>query len=563
MRRVLVILSGLILFAVVIAVVGLLTLQGAGKDRIASALSSALGTPVEIGGLSISVLPTPALSASGVRIGNVNAGAAPGLAVADLRVVPSLWSLLPGRTPTITRADLNGLVISIRHTASGEWLAPVAGNGSSSGPAAAPARGAAPAQTPSHTPASPSTASARPAAATTGAKVPSPSGAGKTPNVAVDAFRIRNGAIRIVDEHLRTASGSPTVTSITGIDVSLRYVDGVLSIPDVEAHLGHSAVRASAEAGAKGMTLHLASTAIHNEDLPALLALAGMAPVPGLAFGAPAKVAMTTHVAADFATLTVNGGATIPQLKFGRLALTDVRVPFRLEHDVFTSDSIMFTAYGGHERGRVSVDLSGAPASYGLRTTLDQLDVNQALSATTTMKNLLYGTAHLSADVKGSGMTEAAIEKSLAGTVQFSVHNGEVRNLAVLSTINRVLGGGSGGASDTKFDSLTGTATVANGQARTTDLALRSADLNLLGNGTYGLADQSLNLVLTAQLSPAHSAQIARVVPLSSRLENASGQMQLPVKIAGTAMSPKVEGVAVTAISKTGVQGLVQQLLKR
>jgi AsmA-like C-terminal region len=165
--------------------------------------------------------------------------------------------------------------------------------------------------------------------------------------------------------------------------------------------------------------------------------------------------------------------------------------------------------------------------------------------------------------VTGSGMTQAAIEKSLAGTVEFSVQNGEVHNLSVLTTIDRVFGSGSSGGADTKFEVLSGTATIANGQAKTTDLTLKSGDLTLAGAGTLALVDQSLNLVLTAQLSPARSAQIAHAVPLSSRLENASGQMQLPVKITGTATSPKVEGIAVTAISKQRVQGLVKQLFKK
>ncbi len=567
MRRIFLIFSGLILLLLAVVVVGLEALQTAGKARIAQALSSALGTPVEIGALAISILPTPALEASTVRIGNAAADAAPGLAVGDLRIVPSVWSLIPGRTPTITRADLNGLVVSIRRTASGQWMAPVAGGRHEDANANVAAHGAVSVAAPAHgavrTAAPQSAPVPRPAMPATAVNESVPSGSSKMPRVAINAFHIRDGVIRVVDDHLRTASGTPTVTSITGINASLRYVDGTLSIPDFEAHLGQSVVRASADAGANGITLHLASTAIHNDDLPALLALAGLAPVPGLAFGTPATVDITTRVAADYATLTAGGSATIGQLKLERLALGDVHVPFRLDHNVFASDSITFTAYGGRERGRVSVNLAAAPASYGLRTTLDRLDVNQALSATTPVKNVLSGTAHLSADVTGSGMTQAAIEKSLAGTVEFSVQNGEVHNLSVLATIDRVLGSGSNGAADTKFEVLSGTATIAHGQAKTTDLTLKSGDLTLAGAGTLALVDQSLNLVLTAQLSPARSAQIAHAVPISSRLENASGQMQLPVKITGTATSPKVEGIAVTAISKQGVQGLVKQLFKK
>jgi AsmA-like C-terminal region len=569
MRRILV--SALaVLVLVVLALVGALELleSSAGKERIASALSGALGQPVEIGALSISILPTPALTASRVQIGAGGSDSAPGITAAGLRIVPSLSSLLPGRTLTIDRADLVDVVVSIRRTASGQWLAPVPGAQRST-----PTSGSAVGRVgESHPPPARSGSApapqlllvANPASESTAPETGAPAlPVKREPQVAVDAFHLRDGTIRVVDQRLRGPSGGPTITDITGINAQLRYVAGTLSIVDFEARLGHTTVQAAAEAGPQGITLHVSSNALNGEDLPAILALAGVAAAPGVSISGQTQIDMNTRVASDYTTLTVDGRASIGQLQLGRLTLQTVSAPFRLDHNVLTSDPITFAAYGGRERGQVSVNLGGAPATYGVRATLDQLDVNQALSGTTSTKNVVSGTAHLAIDVTGRGMQQAAIERSLAGTVRFAVEHGVIRNLPVLATIDRLEGGKSGNQSDMKFDSLSGTATIANGQARTTDLALRAGDVSLVGNGTFGFVDQALDFVLTAQVSPTKSAQVVRVMPLAKRLENGSGQLQLPVKVTGTLRAPVVAGVDVRSISKQKVQGLLHQFLKR
>jgi uncharacterized protein involved in outer membrane biogenesis len=567
MRRILAVIAGLVVLFFVLAALALRSLEsGAGKDRVAQTLSSAIGAPVEIGGLAVSLFPTPGLTATQVRIGGAGPEAAPGIALAELRVAPSLASLLPGRTPTIKRADLIGLVISIRHTASGQWLAPVPAAGSASSPsstevghaaspsASAPPRsGAASAKPGAHVATAPRSRATPASSEATGSAASA---------VAIDALQLKGGAIRVVDELLRNATGGPSVTTISGINAALQFIDGTLSVPNFDGRLGQTVVRGSAEAGAKGITLHLASSSLHQADLPAMLALAGMPPMGEISISGKAPVDVTTHVAADFVTLTVNGQATLDQLQLGRLTMQAVRLPFRLEHNVFTSDPITFTAYAGRERGRVSVNFSTTPASFSLRTTLDQLDVNQALSATTTIKNVLFGTGQVSADVTGTGMSQPEIERSLTGTVKFALTDGDIRNLPVLSEINRVMGITSGATTDTKFQSLSGTASIADGQARTNDLALHAGDFSLAGSGTLGF-DQSLNFALTAQLSAAKSGQLAQAVPLVKRLESASGEIQLPVKVTGTASAPKIGGIDLQSVAKKQLPGLLQQLLKK
>jgi uncharacterized protein involved in outer membrane biogenesis len=201
--------------------------------------------------------------------------------------------------------------------------------------------------------------------------------------------------------------------------------------------------------------------------------------------------------------------------------------------------------------------------AFSIKTTTTGLDVNQALSATTTMKDKLTGSARLVANVHGSGTSQAAIEKTLAGTVGFAVTNGALHNFPIMNSINGALGAiGQGGSSpDLTFQSFSGTAVIANGKATTNDLALKSTTVALTGAGTYGF-DQSVNYKLKAGLSPSASSQIASKVSFASRLEDSQGQITVPVTVAGTASSPKIS-VDVKSAATQQVKGLLNQFLKK
>jgi uncharacterized protein involved in outer membrane biogenesis len=177
------------------------------------------------------------------------------------------------------------------------------------------------------------------------------------------------------------------------------------------------------------------------------------------------------------------------------------------------------------------------------------------------MHHMLTGTAHVSADVKGSGTTAADIQRSLAGTVGFGVAKGAVTNFPMLATIDKALGASAASAQSTKFDSLTGTATIGGGHAQTNNLTLKAGDLTMTGQGTYGF-DQSLNFKTLTQLSAAKSADLARQVALVKNLETQQGTLAVPVTVTGTAASPKF-GIDVKTLAKQHLRGGLQQQLSK
>ncbi len=514
-RRRLYLLVGFLALLVVLAVGALQALKsGAARSRIASALSSALGQPVAIGGLSASIFPTPSLSARDIQVGGADSSAAPGVSLAALHIVPRLSSLLPGRTLTIDHVDLKGLVISVRRDSAGRWLVPVP---------------------------------------------PSP-GVDTSKGSAIDLnqLRAREGAIRVVDDQLRAPTGGPTVTTITGVEADMQALGGRVRVSRFTGRLGQSVVTGSTDMGPKGAELALRSESVHSSDLPALFALAGIPASPLLSIAGKAPFEMTVSLTPGFTSYTVTGKAAVERVKFGTPNFEGVQAPFRMDRGVFTLDPLTFTTYGGRQQGMVSVDLNQpAGASYTIRTAIEALDVNQALSGNTTMKNFLAGRGSVAAKVNGSGNTAAALKRTLTGTLQFELKDGVLRNFPLLAAINQALGITGGTDRDTKFQSLSGTATIGGGKAQTNNLALRAGALTLTGKGTLGF-DQRIDLRMTASASPEMSNQLVQRVGLLQQLSNDRGQVTFPVIVTGTTTAPRIS-VDLGSIAKKQLEGKVEK----
>lgn len=513
-RRFFYLLAGIVALLVVLAVVALQTLKsGAVRSRIASELSSELGQPVAIGGLNASIFP-PSLSARFIRIGGADSTAAPGVSLESLHIVPRLGSILPGRTLAIDHVDLRGLIISVRRDSAGRWLLPV--------------------------PPAPSVDTAK-------------AGAG----IDLNQLRARAGSIRIVDDLVHAPSGGPTITTITGVEADLQAMAGRVKVSRFTGRLGESVVTGSSDIGPQGVELRLGSGSVHPADIRALFALAGMQPSPLLSIEGKAPFEMTISLPPGFATHKVSGKTAIERVKFGTLAFENLQAPFRLDQGVFTLDPLSFTTYGGRQLGSVSLDLNQPVPVYRIRTSIKGLDVNQALSANTTMKDFLAGGGTLAGDVRGSGSTPAAVERTLTGTLEFELKDGVIRNFPLLAEINQALGITQGTERDTKFQSLSGTAIVAGGTARTNNLVLRAGELSLVGKGTMGF-DQRLNLRLAASVSPALSNQLVQRVGLLKNLSNDRGQVTFPVIITGTTTAPSIK-VDLGSVAKNQLEGTVKK----
>ena len=343
--------------------------------------------------------------------------------------------------------------------------------------------------------------------------------------------------MRVVDDSLRPADNQSTVTTISDIAGDVQDLGGTITVSHFAGRVGHTVVEGSANLASSTAGFEISSSSIDNADLPSLFALAGMRPYAGFTIGGKSTFEMSASIGSDIAKSGVKGKIAFGSVQIGTIAMQNFDAPFQLDKGVVSLDPISFTLYQGHMQGVISLDLKPAAPEYHIKANLTGLDVNQMLSATTTMKDYLLGTGQLSTDVHGSGTLGAAIQQSLAGTLTFDLENGDLRHMAMVAEVNRVLGITGGSGSDTKFESLKGNATIGGAKAQTNDLTLHAGKLVILAQGTYGF-DQALNFKTTTTISGAQAQGVANVAGLAQA--NGQGGLQLPGHITGTASNPKV-----------------------
>ena len=243
--------------------------------------------------------------------------------------------------------------------------------------------------------------------------------------------------------------------------------------------------------------------------------------------------------------LTANGVAVIDKVLYDRIVLDQVRTSVSFANGVLRLDPLAAFLFGGQQSGSVVVDLCGDSPAYAVKAKLNNVDVNQLLSATTSVRQVLSGNFAGNADVRFLGSPNDEIVKSLNGKVQFHMGQGRLAGVQILNqvaSIGGLLGYSRTPDSFTNISKLTGSFNIQNGVASTTDLFMDMQGATLSGAGTVGLADQSLKLRVTTVLSKEFLRQNAPGQiggMLTTALVNQKGELIVPAIVTGTFAQPK------------------------
>ncbi|MCI4397837.1 MAG: AsmA family protein [Acidobacteria bacterium] len=511
----------IVLFIAGITIAGVMAKRALSADKVRpmveQKLSAALGKPVTVGAIGFSFFPSPKVTASDIKAGSASGGA-PSLSLKSVEVVPNIMSLFSGAV-IIDRLVIKGLDAAVFRDRTGRWILPVAPPSQSAAPAPA-----------------------------------------STPSPVVRDIRLSDSSFRLVDQVMKSKSGSHEVAVVRNIEARIAVSGGTAQIDGLKGNLGNTSVEGSAEVGAAETILKFDAKSLDNRDLPALMAIIGMEPIEGLSISGKVPLNVELHIPAGPDPISATGQASVERLKLGTLEIDKAELPFTLAKGVVTIKPFTFSAYKGHQQGSVAMNLNRTPVSYTIRTSLEGLDVNAALSANTSAKDFLYGTAKASGNVHGAGFDQGALTKNLGGQADISVVDGMLKDFPLLAKINQALHITQGNDKDTKFDSLTGNFSIASGKAHTEDLLLRAGELTVTAKGDVNL-NMTLDMKGTATFSPVKSKEITHSLSELSRLTNDKGELELPLVISGPISSPNIN-VDITGALKKGVTGEIKEKLK-
>jgi hypothetical protein len=191
------------------------------------------------------------------------------------------------------------------------------------------------------------------------------------------------------------------------------------------------------------------------------------------------------------------------------------------------------------------VDAWRTPATFAYASTLEQVDANKLASATTNLRDVIFGA--LSSDVRVSASTDGAAEiaRSMNGTLSLTMPDGRIANMDLMHEIGnvaRLLSGKDAVQRSTPVALLTGTFKVTNGLAQTDDLKATIEGGSLGASGSINLVDQGVNMRIIAVLSKDFSQRVGgtRVGGfMTTALANQQGELVIPMLMTGTMQQPR------------------------
>jgi uncharacterized protein involved in outer membrane biogenesis len=467
-------------------------------------LSDALGQPVTIRNIGVSVVPRLALTGRDVRVGDARREA-PGLAIGRVHILPRTQALFSGRID-IEEIQLDGLTIAVLRDTDGQWHVP----------AAAPAPGAS------------------------------------------DDGRVSLERVRIVDGRIAIHDDARETGAIEAIETMVTIEEGGLQLPDITARIGSATITGHARTDADSVRLAFSADAIRDDDLPVLLGLAG-AERPGfLRLEGPA--ALTADVRVNRSTLRVAGTGTVsaPNVLLDPLRLAQFESAFILDGDRLTFEPTTFQVHGGTHEGTVAVALSRSAPRWTAQSRLRDVDVNALLSALSGRDQRVDGRAAVTASLRGR-LGHSLVE-SLTGQADVVITNGVLRDFPLVAAVNRALRLADAGGGDTRFERLTGAFALGESRARTENLALMAGHTHARLAGTIGF-DRSLALKGTAAVSADRVAEAVASIRELARLRRPGGEIQVPLTISGSADNPAF-AVDVMSILEQGLEDEIKRRLR-
>lgn len=245
--------------------------------------------------------------------------------------------------------------------------------------------------------------------------------------------------------------------------------------------------------------------------------------------------------------MTGGGTVAIGAIQYDDLLLNNAHSNVTLDHGLIKMNPVTADVYGGKESGTITIDMRPAQPVYAVNLKTDKVDANKLISSVSDLKQTLYGMLASNVNASFSSSSANNIARSLNGNLALNLTNGKLMNLDVLhevATVAKFAGGNFAAPKGfTDLVQLTGNFDVKNGLAQTNNLKAVLDGGTLGATGLINLADQSLNLHVTAVLNKVLSQQVGGTQVggfMNTALANNQGELVVPIIVTGSFQHPQV-----------------------
>jgi AsmA protein len=271
-----------------------------------------------------------------------------------------------------------------------------------------------------------------------------------------------------------------------------------------------------------------------------------LAPTPEKKDGAPAAPVSAagskppTELPLDMIRkLDARGALRVGKATVTNLPFSDIRVPLEAKGGRAHLGPTQAKLFGGSYDGDIVLDARPAKATLSMNEHVKSVDMGALLKASLDTTRVA-GKGNANALLNATGNTDVAMFKSLAGKIDFDIKNGAINGVDLWYEIRRALAlfkqqaapERAAGAPKTAFDTLSGSAIVANGILRNDDLLADMTYLKVKGKGTLALESQAIDYRLTTEVYKLPASEGAQLADLEAA--------EIPVTITGTLADMKV-----------------------
>ena len=243
--------------------------------------------------------------------------------------------------------------------------------------------------------------------------------------------------------------------------------------------------------------------------------------------------------------VTAKGAIAIDRVLYQQTVLTNLKATLDLANSVLKLDPVTAGIFGGHESGAITANLREASPPFTIKVKLTNVDSNQLLSATSSVKNIVSGPLSGNFDLRFISKENQNIATTLNGVAQMQMGPGRIAGMQIpneLASIGRFMGYTKKQEAYTNFNKVSASLNIQNGIATTHDLLVDLGGGTLAGAGTIGLVDETLNLKVTAVLTKEYMqrnglGQVGGL--LSTALSDQKGNLVVPAIVSGTFAQPK------------------------
>ena len=247
-----------------------------------------------------------------------------------------------------------------------------------------------------------------------------------------------------------------------------------------------------------------------------------------------APLALTGLTAADMDFSLAAEALRYREIDIGKSALV-----LKLIAGKLTADLRETTLYGGAGHGHLTLDAGATEPALTLEFDLTHLAIQPFLTATANLDRL-SGTGSLSLAVTGHGHSQRAIINTLAGSGALKLVDGQINGLNLLAMAQNAAAGLThliGPGNITKFSTLSGTFTIAEGIVSDPDLSVTSDGILISGAGTIGLPQRTIDYRIVPQLRG-----IAVAIQITGTWDHMHYKPDVASTLRGIARDPKPDG---------------------